>query len=154
MLIKTTELSEKDRKKVDEGLLMSSKSLLERLEARNETESHYKELFQDVITLDSNVSSTSAKSNEKLNTLVNKYREELKVKDKDINRLKEIVEVMSKNNERLNDEIISMTIENNVLEDKFNTLNEEHNKLIQRWLSKVQQDADVMNTTIESRGSR
>lgn len=154
MLIKTIELSEKDRKKVDEGLLMSSKSLLERLEARNETESHYKELFQDVITLDSNVSSTSAKSNEKLNTLVNKYREELKVKDKDINRLKEIVEVMSKNNERLNDEIISMTIENNVLEDKFNTLNEEHNKLIQRWLSKVQQDADVMNTTIESRGSR
>lgn len=154
MLIKTTELSEKDRKKVDEGLLMSSKSLLERLETRNETESHYKELFQDVITLDSNVSSTSAKSNEKLNTLVNKYREELKVKDKDINRLKEIVEVMSKNNERLNDEIISMTIENNVLEDKFNTLNEEHNKLIQRWLSKVQQDADVMNTTIESRGSR
>ncbi|CAL9735507.1 autophagy protein 16 [Monosporozyma servazzii] len=133
---------------------MSIKPLLERLEARNETESHYKELFQDVTTLDSNVSSTSTKSNEKLNTLVNKYREELKVKDKDINRLKEIVEVMSKNNERLNDEIISMTIENNVLEDKFNTLNEEHNKLIQRWLSKVQQDADVMNTTIESRGSR
>ncbi|CAL9730536.1 autophagy protein 16 [Monosporozyma unispora] len=131
---------------------MSEKSLLERLEVRNAVEAHYKELFQDIITLDSNNITTS--SNAQMNTIVEKYREELKSKDKDINRLQEILDVMNKNNERLNDEIISMTIENNVLEDKFNTLNEEHNKLVQRWLSKVQQDADAMNATIESRGSR
>lgn len=148
------EYSSKERVKVDEGIPMSSKSLLERLETRNEIESRYKELFQDISTLDSNTNNASIRSNDKLSNLVNKYREELRVKDKEINKLKEIVEVMNKNNERLNDEIISMSIENNVLEDKFTTLNEEHNQLIQRWLSKVQQDADVMNTTIESRGSR
>lgn len=141
---------------------MSDKTLLERLALRNEIESHYKELFKDVTTLGSHPSTATEQSatttttmgNEDVATIVDKYRSELKLKDKEIHRLKEIVEVMNKNSERLNDEIISMTIENNVLEDKYSTLNEEHNKLVQRWLSKVQQDADVMNATIESHGSR
>lgn len=135
---------------------MFKESLLQRLTLRNEIEGHYKELFQDVTSLTNNneFGTNATVTNGKLVSIIDSYREELKAKDQEIDRLKEIAEVMNKNNERLNDEMISMTIENNVLEDKFNTLNEEHTKLVQRWLSKVQQDADVMNATIESQGSK
>lgn len=140
--------------------MLEQNSLSDRLEFRNTVEGQYKDLFQSIDipiidTLDKEKDdnpdvSLPKLTNSQLFSIVNKYRSDLKNKEKELSQLKEVMNVMNKNNERLNDEIISLTIENNVLQEKFNLLNVEHNKLIQRWLLKAQRDADIMNATIES----
>lgn len=135
-------------------------TLLDRLKFRNNIEGQYKDLFQHIFIPNTDTSGEGKDydndtqqpklSDSQLMDIIEKYRNTLNYKEKELNKLKEIMSVMNKNNEKLNDEIISLNIENNVLQDKFKLLNEEHNKLIQRWLRKAQRDADIMNATIES----
>ena len=122
--------------------------LVDRLVERDKKYNQYAELFEAVKPneLANNNDGTAIENTAILDTLKLENTE----KDHDIEDLKERIEVMTKNVERLNDELISTNIENNVLQDKFDTLNEEYNKLVQRWLKKVQKEADEMNENVEN----
>lgn len=124
--------------------------LLRRLEHRDQFENQYSTLFVDV---NSENFDTSKNNKAELATVRN-LQEQIQSDQIKINKLEEIIKVMHLNQDRLNDELISVSIQNNVLENKYSQLNQEHNKLIQRWLQKVQNDADKMNETIESQGSK
>lgn len=128
----------------------SEQSLIEKLRRRDVEEFRFSELFEDVTQMTAGIDRRSID----IDKLVKGLRDELTLKDKEIDHLREVVDVKDKQNTRLNDELISLNIENNLLNSKYNVLNEEHTKLVHRWLQKAQLDADTMNATMESQGSK
>ncbi|KAG0659893.1 autophagy protein 16, interacts with Atg12p-Atg5p [Maudiozyma exigua] len=122
--------------------------LAEKLTERDAKHNQYAELFE-VIKPNDIIHGGESIDKENV-TIIDTLKSENNDKEHNIEDLKERIEVMTKNVERLNDELISTNIENNVLQDKFDNLNEEYNKLVQRWLRKVQKEADEMNENVEN----
>lgn len=81
-------------------------------------------------------------------TIVN-LKNELLSKEKELDQVKETLKVQKKDTEKLNDEIISLNIENNLLQERLQKLTEEYDGLVDRWLKRVQGEADWMNQTLE-----
>ncbi|QLL30466.1 hypothetical protein HG536_0A02830 [Torulaspora globosa] len=118
--------------------------LIERLQERDETESRFSELFEEVVLSSKGIAKKSS-SEDSLRRAVSQLRKELGDKDAEIRKLKEVINVRNKDFEKLNDEIISLTIENNLTNRRFTELEAEHNKLVKRWVAKVQQEVDRLN---------
>lgn len=125
-----------------------SDDLLRRLQHRDRYEKQYSQLFVSV------GETLQAGGQQAELATVRRLQEQIQRDRVKINKLEEIIRVMQLDQDRLNDELISVNIQNNVLESKYLQLTKEHDKLIQRWLQKVQNDADKMNETIESQGSK
>ncbi|KAM3161850.1 Autophagy-related protein 16 [Lachancea thermotolerans] len=117
--------------------------LLERLQERDSIEKNFSELFSEPF-VDQKAPSRKA-SEDQLTAL----KSELESKDKEISDLKATLKLKSKDTEHLNDEIITLNIENNLLEERLNKTKAEYDEIVQRWLKKVQQEANVMNDTLK-----
>ncbi|CAB4254493.1 similar to Saccharomyces cerevisiae YMR159C ATG16 Conserved protein that interacts with Atg12p- Atg5p conjugates to form Atg12p-Atg5p-Atg16p multimers [Maudiozyma barnettii] len=121
--------------------------LIKKLRDRDQIQDHYNELFNEISP---NARDDGTSSSSTTHQILGALKKENTLKDQSIEDLQERIEIMNKNIERLNDELISTNIENNILQDKFESLNDEYNKLVQRWLQKVQKEADVMNANVEN----
>jgi regulator of replication initiation timing len=106
-----------------------------------EQEDKIRSLEETVSLLDTKLRGSIKESNNlkmavtKLTTKLNTQTEEYQHKNKSI--------------ELLNDEFLSMQIQNTLLYDKVEKLEKENDQLVQRWLEKVQQDADKINAILE-----
>ncbi|GMM54735.1 Atg16 protein [Maudiozyma humilis] len=118
--------------------------LLQKLQGRDTIESNFSELFEDILPNEDNLDVDKAYVSE-YRQLVKHLRSEVQSRDNELVILHERLTVMNKNMEKINDEIIGSSIENNVLQQKYDTLRVEYDKLVQRWLKKVQKEADKMN---------
>jgi chromosome segregation ATPase len=112
-----------------------------RTEKVKEQEDKIESLEETVSLLDTKLRESIKESNNlkmavaKLTTKLNTQTEEYQHKNKSI--------------ELLNDELLSMQIQNTLLYDKVEKLERENDQLVQRWLEKVQQDADKINAILE-----
>lgn len=124
-------------------------TLVERLRQRDNIEYRFQELFTEPKPGPKSELDGELKSNETLVTTLGRLRKELKGKELQISSLGEVINVKNKDFEKLNDELISLNIENNLLQSRFVELEEEHNKLVKRWLDKVQQDIEKLNSNLQ-----
>ncbi|CUS22059.1 LAQU0S04e07272g1_1 [Lachancea quebecensis] len=116
--------------------------LLQRLKDRDSIEKNFSELFNEPL-IEQKASSRKA-AEDQLAVL----KLELESKDKEISDLKSTLKLKSKDTEHLHDEIITLNIENNLLEERLNKTKAEYDEIVQRWLRKVQQEANIMNDTL------
>lgn len=126
---------------------MDYESLLLCLKKRDLVESRFSELFQDIKA--GEAATDRILEDSQVINLLDNLKTDLKSKDQHIDRLQERIGIMNKHIEKLNDELISTNIENNIVQEKYKNLNQEHNKLVQRWLQKVQSEADAMNARMD-----
>ncbi|ODV96885.1 hypothetical protein PACTADRAFT_32385 [Pachysolen tannophilus NRRL Y-2460] len=80
-----------------------------------------------------------------LDTLRDAYRK----LEKNYRNLKEESDTKFKNLDVINDEILSLQIENNLLNKENSDLKLENDKMVQRWLKKVEKDANFLNQVVE-----
>ncbi|ODV85736.1 hypothetical protein CANARDRAFT_197904 [[Candida] arabinofermentans NRRL YB-2248] len=66
-----------------------------------------------------------------------------------LKRLQEETKVKNQNIEIVNDDLLSLQIENNLLNVKVAKLTAENNELVERWMAKVSEDAQVLNDANE-----
>lgn len=88
---------------------------------------------------------TSSSENTKLNSVVVRLIEKLNTQTEEYQHKNKSIEL-------LNDEFLATQIQNNLLFDKVNKLERENAELVERWLLKVQQDADKINEMLEGSG--
>ncbi|CDR37729.1 CYFA0S01e15940g1_1 [Cyberlindnera fabianii] len=140
--------------------LTKAENVVSRLEA-TDTEQE----LQNTIKQVDDLTTTVLEKNQKIQQLEEtstKLRNQLKAVTKDKASLNTVVtrltnklndrseehQYRNKSMEILNDELIAMQIENNLLHNKLEKMEKENEDLVQRWLQKVQQDAEKFNDFI------
>lgn len=113
--------------------------LFERLKARDEIEKRFSNLFVEPSV------NQGARHEKALEEQFAALKAELESKDRELDDYKMTLKLKNKDAGLLHDEIITLTIENNLLQDKLEKTKVEYDKIVQRWLDKVQQEADNMN---------
>ncbi|KAH3660313.1 hypothetical protein OGAPHI_006899 [Ogataea philodendri] len=121
------------------ALLSQVDSLTKKLESKD------KQLKQE---LDKNASMSKeidiAKKN--IQVITDAYK---KLQDRH-SRLQEESKVKLQNVESLNDDILSLNIENNLLNDRLTKTKLEYELLVNRWMNRVKQEAEVLNDANEA----
>ncbi|ESW98669.1 Autophagy-related protein 16 [Ogataea parapolymorpha DL-1] len=128
-----------DSKKTVLDLLGEIDQLKQKLDLTEDSLKHEiaknKELVKELSTIKNN-----------FNILTDGYK---KLQERHL-RLQEESKIKFQNLESLNDDILSLNIENNLLNDRMAKLKQENESLIERWMKRVKQEAEVLNDANEA----
>ncbi|CCH59553.1 hypothetical protein TBLA_0B07350 [Henningerozyma blattae CBS 6284] len=119
--------------------------VIERLLRRDTIERRFEELFTTQISGKDIIG--TEKSNKEGEKLFNSLKNDIRKKEIEIYQLNETIKMKDKMIENVNNELLELTIEDNMLNQKYLELKKEHDTLVERWLKRVQDQADHLNVS-------